>query len=376
MMTLPRSGLRPPPPPGGNASGPAEPDPRRSLEGFQSPTLHGSAPHHDIDMKHFAGRRDALRVLLASLAATQLPVTAFGADYPDKPIHLLVPFPPGGLTDVLGRMVGERLRKALMQPVVVENKPGAGTLLGAAAVAKAPPDGYTLMVATSTTLGISPFLYENTPFKISDLTGVAMLGDVTLLLVTRPDFPAANAAELVAAVRAKPGGYNFASPGSGTVHHLLIEMLKAQENLNVPHVPYQGSGPALTDMMTGRIDFMLIDASIGMPQVRANKIKLLAIAASKRSALAPETPTLNETYPKLDLQAWQSIAAPAGTPPAIVAKLNAEINRELATPEFRAELSKVGLEARPMGVVEFNEMIRKDAPRWAELVKLSGAKAN
>jgi len=153
-------------------------------------------------------------------------------------------------------------------------------------------------------------------------------------------------------------------------------MLKAQENLNVPHVPYQGSGPALTDMMTGRIDFMLIDASIGMPQVRANKIKLLAVAASKRSALAPDTPTLNETYPKLDLQAWQSIAAPAGTPPAIVAKLNAEINRELATPEFRAELSKVGLEARPMGVAEFNEMIKRDAPRWAELVKLSGAKAN
>ena len=327
-------------------------------------------------MKHFPDRRDALRVFFASLAATQVPLAAFAADYPDKPIHLLVPFPPGGLTDVLGRMVGERLRKTLNQAVVVENKPGAGTLLGAGVVAKAPPDGYMLMVATSTTLGISPFLYENTPFKIGDLTGVAMLGDVTLLLVTRPDFPAANAAELVAAVRAKPGGYNFASPGSGTVHHLLIEMLKAQENLNVPHVPYQGSGPALTDMMTGRIDFMLIDASIGMPQVRANKIKLLAIAASKRSALAPETPTLNETYPKLDLQAWQSIAAPAGTPPAIVAKLNAEINRELATPEFRAELSKVGLEARPMGVAEFNEMIRKDAPRWAELVRLSGAKAN
>ena len=319
-------------------------------------------------------RRDALRAALLSLAGSAWP--ALGADYPDKPIHLLVPFPPGGLTDVLGRLVGERLRKALNQAVVVENKPGAGTLLGAGAVAKAPPDGYTLMVATSTTLGISPFLYENTPFRISDLTGVAMLGDVTLLLVTRPDFPASNAAELVAAIRAKPGGYNFASPGSGTVHHLLIEMLKAQENLQVPHVPYQGSGPALTDMMTGRIDFMLIDASIGMPQVRASKIKLLAVAASKRSGLAPDTPTLNETYPKLDLQAWQSIAAPAGTPPAIVAKLNAEINRELATPEFRAELSKVGLEARPMGVAEFNEMIRKDAPRWAELVKLSGAKAN
>ena len=216
-------------------------------------------------------------------------------------------------------MVGERLARSLGQPVVVENKPGAGTLLGAAAVAKAAPDGYTLMVATSTTLGIAPALYQGTPFRISELTGVALLGDVTLLLVARPDFPASNVAELVAAVRAKPGGYNFASPGSGTVHHLLIEMLKAQEGLDVPHVPYQGSGQALTDMISGRIDFMLIDASIGMPQVRAGKIKLLAVASSKRSALAPDVPAINETYPKLDLQAWQSIAAPAGTPAAIVA---------------------------------------------------------
>ena len=291
-------------------------------------------------------------------------------------MHLLVPFPPGGLTDVLGRIVAERLQRALGQPFVIDNRPGAGTLIGAGIVAKAPADGYTLMVATSSTLGISPVLYENTSFRIADLVGVAMLGDVSLLLVTRPDFPAANAAELVAALRAKPGGYNFASPGSGTVHHLLIEMLKAQEGVAVTHVPYQGSGPALTDMMSGRIDFMLIDASIGLPQVRAGKIKLLAIASSKRSSLAPDTPTLTETYPKLDLQAWQSIAAPASTPPALVARLNAEINRELATPEFRAQLVKVGLEPRPMGVAEFNEMVRRDAARWAELVKVSGAKAN
>ncbi|MEO7337939.1 MAG: tripartite tricarboxylate transporter substrate binding protein [Caldimonas sp.] len=325
-------------------------------------------------MTHIESRRRALQGLLGALATAALP--AFGADYPDKPIHLLVPFPPGGLTDVLGRMVGERLQKSLGQPVIVENRPGAGTLLGAGVVAKAAPDGYTLMIATSTTLGIAPSLYEGTPFRISDLTGIAMLGDVTLLLVSRPDFPASNAAELVAAVRAKPGGYNFASPGSGTVHHLLMEMLKAQENLQVPHVPYQGSGQALTDMISGRIDFMLLDASIGMPQVKAGKIKLLAVASSKRSALAPETPTLNETYPKLDLQAWQSIAGPAGMPPALVARINAEINRALATPEFRADLSRVGVEARPMGVAEFNEMIRRDAPRWADLVKLSGAKAN
>ena len=318
-------------------------------------------------------RRQALQTLAGgALVAVVLP--GWAADYPDKPVHLVVPFPPGGLTDVLGRLVAERLAKKLGQPFVVENKAGAGTLLAAGAVAKAAPDGYTLMVATSTTLGISPALYD-TPFKIADLTGVAMLGDVTLLLIARPDFPAANAAELVAAVRAKPGGYNFASPGSGTVHHLLLEMLKAQENLTMTHVPYQGSGQAVTDLMSGRIDFMLVDVSVGMPQVRAGKVKLLAVASSKRSSLAPDTPTLTETYPKLDLQAWQSIAAPTGTPASIVAKLHDDINQELASPEFREQLAKVGVEARPMSVAEFNEMVRTDAPRWAELVKMSGAKA-
>ncbi len=330
-------------------------------------------PPHRPARRAGLGRRRLLQAAAAALVAGAWPALA---DYPERPVHLLVPFPAGALTDVLGRMVAERLQKSLGQPWVVENRPGAGTLLGAGAVAKSPPDGYQLMVATSTTLGISPVLYENTPFRIADLTGVAMIGTVTLLLVARPDFPAASASELVAAVRAKPGGYNFASPGSGTVHHLLMEMLKAQEQLQVTHVPYQGSGQALTDLMSGRIDFMLIDASIGMPQVRAGKVKLLAIAAPRRSALAPDTPTLMETWPKLDLQAWQSIAAPAATPAAIVAKLNAEINRELATPEFRAELQRVGVDARPMSVGEFNDMIRRDAPRWAEVVKASGAKAN
>jgi tripartite-type tricarboxylate transporter receptor subunit TctC len=318
-------------------------------------------------------RRRVLQVGAAACAAGAWP--AF-AEYPERPVHLLVPFPPGALTDVLGRMVADRMQKALGQPWVVENRAGAGTLLGAMAVAKAPPDGYQLMVATSTTLGIAPALYEGTPFRISDLTGVAMLGSVALLLVARNDFPAATASELVAALRARPGTYSFGSPGSGTVHHLLMEMLKAQEHLQATHVPYQGSGQALTDLVGGRIDFMLIDASIGMPQVRAGTVKLLAVAAPRRSFLAPDTPTLVETWPRLDLQAWQSIAAPAATPAAVVARLNAEISRALSTPEFGAELARVGVESRPMGVAEFNEMIRRDAPRWAELVRASGAKAN
>lgn len=320
-------------------------------------------------------RRQLLQRLAAATAVSILPSLA-AAQFPDKPIHLFVPFPPGGLTDVLGRMVAERLRKALGQPVVVENRPGAGTLLAAGMVAKAAPDGSTLMVATSTTLGIAPALFKDTSFKISDLTGVAMIGDVTLLLITRPGFPARTVQELVAAVRAKPGEYNFASPGTGTVHHLLIDMLKAQENLKVVHVPYQGSGQALTDLMSGRIDFMLIDVSIGLPQVRAGKVKLLATTGSKRSGLLPDVPTIAEAYPGLNLSAWQGIAAPAGTPPAIVELLNADINAALATPEFRQDLLRVGVEARPMSVADFNALIRSDAPRWAELVKRSGAKAN
>ncbi len=300
----------------------------------------------------------------------------FAAEYPDKPIHIVVPFPPGGLTDILGRMVAERLRVALQQPFIVDNRPGAGTLVGANAVAKAAADGYTLMVATSTTLGIAPALYESNPFKVSDLTGVAMLGDVTLLLITRLDFGAKNAEELVALVKAKPDGYNFASPGSGTVHHLLMEMLKAQEGLSLTHVPYQGSGQALTDLMSGRIDLMLIDMQIGLPQVKAGKVKLLATTGLKRSSQLPDTPAITEKYPKLDLSAWQGIAAPAGTPQNIVARVHDEINRALEKPEFREELAKVGLEARPMGTIEFNDMLRRDLPRWADLVKRTGAKAN
>lgn len=320
-------------------------------------------------------RRQLFQGLAGAFTVAAMPTIASAA-YPDRPVKLLVPFPPGGLTDNLGRMVAEYLQKVSGQPVVVENRPGAGTLLGAAVVAKSPADGYTLMIATSTTLGIAPALYRDTSFKISELTGVAMIGDVTLLLVTRPGFPANNVSELVAALRANPGRYNFASPGSGTVHQLLVEMLKAQENLKATHIPYQGSGQALTDVMSGRVDFMFVDVSVGLPQVRAGKVKLLAVASSQRSSLLPETPTITETYPKLDLQAWQAIAAPAKTPASVVDPLNAQINAALATPEFRERLSRVGVEARPMSVAELNQMIPRDAARWAELVKLSGAKAS
>jgi tripartite-type tricarboxylate transporter receptor subunit TctC len=326
--------------------------------------------------------RGPRRRLLAGLAsgaglavAGARPAAAQSA-WPDRPLRLLVPFPPGALTDNLGRAVAERYRIAFNQPVIVENRPGAGTLVAGQQVARAAPDGYTMMVATTTTLGIAPALFRNAPIKSTDLTGAAMIGNVTLFLVTRPDFPAATVKELVAELRGKPGRYNFGSPGNGTVHHLITEMIKSRHKVFATHIPYNGSVQALSDVMTGRIDFMFIDVAIAMPQIRAGRVKAIAVTGAKRSPLAPEVPAMTEFDPQIDLQAWQAIAVPNGTPAEIVGRLNAELNKALATPEFREQLAGVGVEANPMQVDALNELIRRDAVRWAELVQRSGARVD
>ena len=288
----------------------------------------------------------------------------------------MVPYPAGALTDSLGRLVAERLRPVLGQPVVVENRPGAGTLLGASQVAKSPADGYNLLVATTTTLAISPSMYATPPAVAADFVGVAMIGSVTLLLVTRPDLKVNNLAELVAAMRNEPGKFNFGSPGNGSMHHLIIEMIKSQEKVSATHVPYQGSLPALTDLMAGRIDFMFLDAVAGMPQIQANKVGVIAISASRRLAALPQVATVAETYPKIDIQAWQAIAAPRDTPAPVVARLNAEINKMLEAPEVRATLLRSGVEANPMSVQALNDLIVVDNKRFGDLVRAAGVKAS
>lgn len=320
-------------------------------------------------------RRRLLQGAALALGASSLPAFA-QAGYPDRPIKLLVPFPAGALTDTLGRLMAERLRPALGQPFVVENRPGAGTLLGASVVAKSPADGYHLMIATSTTLAIAPAMYSPPPAVPADFIGVGMIGSVTLLLVTRPDLKARNLAELVELMRATPGKYNYGSPATGTMHHLLVEMIKKQENVSATHVPYKGSMAALTDLMTGRIDFMFIDVVAGLPQVQAGKVNAIAVAGARRSAALPQVATVAETYPKIDMQAWQTIAAPRDTPMAIVNRLNAEMNKLLETPELRATLLKVGVEANPMSVQALNELIATDEKRFGDLVRAVGVKAN
>ena len=320
-------------------------------------------------------RRRLLAQAAAAAGALALPAFAQGT-YPDHPVKLLVPFPPGALTDTLGRLVAERIRPALGQPVVVENRPGAGTLLGAGVVAKSPPDGYQLMVATSTTLAISPAMYATPPGTPADFIGVAMIGSVSLYLVTRPDLKAASLGELVSEIRSNPGKLNFGSPGSGTMHHLILEMIKAQEKVQATHVPYQGSVAALQDLMTGRIDFMFLDAVAAMPQIQAGKIKPVAVAAARRTQALPNVPTVAETFPQIDLQAWQTVAAPRATPMAVVQRLNAEINKALDSAEGRAALQRVGVDANPMSVQALNELIARDEKRLGDLVRAAGLKAS
>ncbi len=296
--------------------------------------------------------------------------------YPDRGIKLVVPFPAGALTDSLGRMIAERLRPILGQSIVVENRPGAGTLLGASVIAKSPPDGYSLLVATSSTLAISPSLYANPPAITSDFVGVAMIGSVSLFLVTRKDLKVNNLAELVEEMRQRPGKLNFASPGSGTMHHLIVETIKVQEKVDAMHIPYQGSVTALSDLMSGRIDFMFLDAVAALPQISANKINVIAVAASRRNTNLPNVPTVSETFPLIDIQAWQTIAAPKNTPAAIVQRLNEEINKSLDSPEGRASLQRVGVDANPLSLKALEELIAKDEKRLGNLVKSLGLKAS
>ncbi|TXL76333.1 tripartite tricarboxylate transporter substrate binding protein [Vineibacter terrae] len=321
-------------------------------------------------------QRRRLVGLAGAWAAAQGGGAAAQGAYPDRPIRLVVPFPPGALTDALGRVVADRLRERFQQPVVVDNRPGASTLLGATQVAKATPDGYTLMVATSTTLGIAPALFSNPAFSITDLTGVAMIGAVTLFLVSHPAVPATDVPTLMAALRAKPDSYTYASPGNGTIHHLVMEMLCRQENARAQHVPYQGSGPALTDVMSGRVDFMWIDATVVVQHIHARRVRPLAVTGARRARAFPDVAALTETHPDIDFVAWQSIAAPAATPAPVVARLNAEINAMLGEPELRNRLADMGVDANPMSVDAFNALIRKDASRWAEAVRQSGAKVD
>ncbi len=318
------------------------------------------------------------RALLCLALVTMAPLVAAQSTYPSRPIKLVVPYPPAALTDLLARAIAERLSAALKQPVVIENKPGAGTLVGAEFVAKQPADGYTLLMATSTTLGISPALYQPSPVNpVKDFAPISPVGTVNFFLIASPAFPAKNVKEMIEAIRQSPGKYNYGSVGSGSPHHLYMEALKSEFGLTIQHVPYKGTPAALTDLLGGNLQVMFADATVAVPNINAGKVVALGTSAAKQSTLLPAVPPIAATVPGFDWQAWQGIVAPAGTPNDIVAKLADELQKIQATAEFKALLTKFGMEPFPPQTPEqFAAMIAAEQPRWARAVKDSGAKVD
>ena len=312
-----------------------------------------------------------------ALALVVPPATA-QSSYPGRPIKLVVSYPPGALTDLLARAIGDRLGAALKQPVIIDNKPGAGTLIGAEFVAKAPPDGYTLLVATSTTLGISPALYKPSPIDpIKDFAPISQVGSVNFFLIANPGFPAKNVNEMIEAIKRNPGKYNYASVGSGSPHHLFMEALKTEFGLEIQHVPYKGTPAALTDLLAGNIQVMFSDATIAVPNIKAGKVVALGTSAAKQTLLLPSVPPIANSVPGFDWEAWQGIVAPAGTPKDIVARLADELQKIEASPEFKEQLFKFGMDPLPPQTPEqFAATIKAEQPRWAKAIKDSGAKVD
>jgi tripartite-type tricarboxylate transporter receptor subunit TctC len=321
------------------------------------------------------------RLLLPlALAAAMTPWAGAQAQpaYPSKPVRVVVPFPPGGATDIVGRAIAERLQAALGQPFVVENKPGASGNIGVADVARAAPDGYTLVIGAPQTLTINPQLFKNLPFDPQkDLAPIAVVASVPNVLIVNNKLAARTPQELVALAKQNVGRLNYGSSSTGSTPHLSAEMFKSMTGSFIVHVPYRGSSLALQDLIGGQIDMMFDNLPASLPHIQSGTVRALAVTSLKRSSSAPQLPTLDESgLPGFDAQGWFSLLAPAGTPQTILERLNAEVNKTLATPEFRERLAKVGADPVGGSIEDFRERLRSETERWAKVIKFANVKAD
>ena len=290
--------------------------------------------------------------------------------YPSRPIRLVVPFPPGASNDVIARTIGEKMREAWGQAIVVDNRGGAGTAIGTDIVAKAPPDGYTLML-TSTSYTTNAAVQPKLPFNpLTDIAGIAMIGTAPTLLVVHPSVPAKSVKELIALARARPGQLNYATNGAGTLPHLLTEMLMREASISMLHVPYKGLGPAVTDLVGGQVHVLIASPPSVYPQVKAGRLRALAVSSEKRSAFVPELPTISESgVPGYTAQQWWGLFTRAGAPREIIAFISGEIQKILATDDMKRRLSNEGAEPAPMSAADFNVFVRNEIAKWTRLVK-------
>ncbi len=311
-----------------------------------------------------------IALLVAGLLALS-PTPGKAQSWPSRPIQIIVSSGAGGAADIMARLVGEQLSAALGQPVVIENRPGAGGNTGAIAVARANPDGYTLLMSGSPTHSVAPHLFKNLPYEpMRDAPPVAMIAVAPNLLVVNPSLPVKSVADLVKLAREKPGTITYSSAGIGTSGYLAAELLKNTAKLDMTHVPYKSGPEAVTGVLTGAISFLFFTLPSVLPQVDAGHLRALAIASAQRSALVPNVPTIAEAgYPGFDVIAWYALFAPKGTPEPVIARLNTEIEKIVARPDIRAQMAKLGAEPKylpPKGVVDF---VAQESPKFEILLK-------
>ena len=315
------------------------------------------------------------RILIIALAIAA-PTVAYSQAFPSKPARIVNPFAPGGATDIIARHMAQKLTEAWGQPVVVENRAGASGALGVEHVAKSPADGYTLLIATQTTHAANPALYAKLPYDAAkDFAPLTLAGSTPLALMVHPSLPVRDVRELVEHAKKNPGRLAYASGGNGTSQHLTMELLKTMTGTFMVHIPYKGAGPAMTDFLGGQVNLMFDNLPTALPHVKSGKLRALAVSTAKRSALAPELPTMAESgLAGFDLATWFAFYAPAATPRELVEKISADMRRALAQPDTRERLTAIGVDIVASTPQELGAFNRAELVKWAKIVKDSGAK--
>ncbi len=313
-------------------------------------------------------RAGTLALCLFSILGSPL---ALAQDFPTKPIHIVVPLPPGGSNDVLARTVGQKMSEAFGQPVLVENKPGAAGNIATDFMAKTEGDGYYIAVAPNQTVAVNPVLYPRLPFDVNrDLTGITLMGRVPMVLVVSPaKVQATTVAELIALAKSNPDKLSYASAGSGSPQHMAAEVFKSMTGTRLTQIPYKGSAPALIDVLGGVVDVMFCPLNSALPHIRSGRLRALGTTGPKRIELLPNVPTIAETVPNYESDIWIGMVASAKTPPAIINKLNAELRRSLALPDVQSKLAEQGIYAETSTPAEFTRLIANDQKRWAAVIK-------
>ena len=319
----------------------------------------------------------SLRALCLGCAVFGFPAAPGAQQYPVKPIRVVVPYAPGGATDLTARLVGQKMQEAMKQNVLVDNRPGAGGVIGAEVVAKAAPDGYTVLIAVPAELVILPHLQKMPYDVVRDFAEVSLEVVTPLILVVNPSLPVKSVKELVAFVRARPKQLSYASAGTGGVQHLAGELLKITMKLDMTHVPYKGAGPVMPDLLGGHVPMFFSGMPPAMPHVQAGKLRALAVTTTKRSPAASSTPTMEEAgVPGFDISNWFGYFVPANTPADVIARLNTEVNRGLAQADVKEKLANVGAETIGTTPMELATFVRAESEKFAKLIKLSGARGS